>query len=65
MRVRQIIIESLKLPLTDYKSFLTVFLLLFLCEVISQVSYSFKIGEYYLLFVFIIIVFTSGFWTDK
>ncbi|AWX33429.1 hypothetical protein AW729_10135 [Methanosphaera sp. BMS] len=53
MRVRQIIIESLKLPLTDYKSFLTVFLLLFLCEVISQVSYSFKIGEYYLLFVFI------------
>lgn len=51
MRIRQIIIESLKLPFSDYKSFLKVLMLVLSCAIISQVSHSFKIGNYYVLFV--------------
>ena len=53
MRVRDIIIESFKIPFEDYKSFIRVFLMMFSCEFISELSRMVKMGDYY---IFIIII---------
>ena len=58
MRIRNIIIDSLKLPFKDYKSFILVYILMFICELFSFFAKHTKMGNYYLLFLFIRIIFT-------
>jgi hypothetical protein len=48
MRIRQIIIESLKMPFTDFKAFLVVYLLMFSCEILSYILRLLPVDDYYL-----------------
>lgn len=49
MRIKEIILESLKLPFKRRKSFLLVFSLGILCEIITHYFYSLKLGNWSVL----------------
>lgn len=51
MRIREILYESLKLPFSEYKSFVFVFILILSCEIISKIFYHFHIGSFYLFLI--------------
>lgn len=53
MRIREIIIESLKLPVKKYKLYLAVFFLFIVLESVNDVLYSYNLGDLYLLFILI------------
>jgi len=53
MRIRHIIYESLLLPFKMIKLFILVFLIAVINEVISEVSYSFNLGEYTIIIMII------------